>query len=268
MLPLNETFYNKTKHILKDGGKVIGAWLQMASPVSAEILARVGYDFLLIDMEHGPGDIQTLIYQLQAMKGYEVNSIVRVPWNDFVTIKRVLDAGAHGIHVPYVNTKAEAEAAVRAVKYAPGGIRGIAGSPRACGYGLNTANYQKYANDEILLYIAIETPEAVDNLDEILTVEGIDGIFIGPNDLATSIGHFTNSNHPETQEAIRVVEQKVFGKGKFLGTVGGTFDKACELYEKGYQFVVTLSDAVTLSKVHNEFMSRIQKEYPLHTNEL
>ncbi|MEG0591318.1 MAG: aldolase/citrate lyase family protein, partial [Lachnospiraceae bacterium] len=246
MLPLNEKFYNRTKHLLQDGKKTVGAWLQIASPFTAEIMARSGFDWLMIDMEHGPGDILTLISQLQAIKGYGVDTFVRAPWNDFVAIKRILDAGVNGILVPYVNTREEAEAAVQAMQYPTKGIRGVAGSSRAQGYGLGNDNYFPYADEEVMLMVAMETPEAVGNLDEILKVEGLDGIFIGPMDLATSMGHFCDPSHPEVQEMIRTIEKKVGASNKFLGTVAGNFEKAKALYEKGYQYVVTMADGVAL----------------------
>ena len=264
MLAMNETLYNRTKHILQSGGKTCGAWLQAASPITAEVMARTGFDFLVVDNEHGPGDIMTLMAQAQACKGYQTDVIVRVPWNDFVTIKRTLDAGATGIHVPYVNTPEEAEMAVRACKYPRNhgtGIRGIAGSPRACGYGLQSSNYLDKANDEILLYIAIETPEGADNVEEILKVEGVDGIFIGPMDLSTSMGYFASPSHPKVREKMAEIEKKVIGSGKFLGTVAGSFEQAQELYDRGYQYLITLSDTVTLSRACQEFVDRFQKQY-------
>jgi len=171
------TFKNRVKKLLKEGKKTSGAWLQIASPFTAEIMGRAGFDWLLIDMEHGPGNILTLVSQLQAISGTDTCALVRTPWNDFVAIKRILDTGVHGLLIPYVNTREEAEAAVRACRYPPDGIRGVAGSPRAQGFGQNVQDYLKNANDEILLITAVETPEAVANLDQILTVEGVDGIF-------------------------------------------------------------------------------------------
>ena len=265
MLPLGEKLYNNTKHKLKSGKKVCGAWLQAASPVTAEVMARTGFDFLIVDNEHGPGDTMTLMAQAQACKGYGVDVYTRVPWNDFVTIKKTLDVGVTGIHVPYVNTREEVEAAVRACRYPKDGldgIRGIANSPRASGYGLQTADYLQNANDEILLYIALETPQAVDHLDEMLEVEGVDGIFIGPMDLSTSMGYFADPSHPEVQERIAEIERKVIGSGKFLGTIAGSFERAQELYDRGYQYLITLSDTVTLSKVCHDFVTKFQSVYP------
>jgi len=167
------TFKNRVKKLLKEGKKTSGAWLQIASPFTAEILSSAGFDWLMIDMEHGPGDILTLISQIQAMKGTDCVPLVRTPWNDFVAIKRILDAGAQGVLIPYVNTHIQAEEAVKACKYPQEGIRGVAGSPRAPGYGQNIGKYLQRANDEVFIMIAVETSDAVANLDEILQVDGL-----------------------------------------------------------------------------------------------
>ena len=248
MLPLGVSFKNQSRRNLQEGKKLLGAWLQLCSPMSAEIFARAGFDFLVIDMEHAPGDCMTLLAQLHAMGKYPAMPVVRAPWNDFVTIKRILDVGVHGIHVPYVNTADEAKAAVRAVKYPPQGIRGIAGSPRACGYGIDGKNYFAHANDEILLYVAIETLRAANNIQELVNVNGVDGIFIGPMDLAASLGHIGEPAHPEVRAVIRSVEEKVIGSGKFLGTVAGDYADAEKLFARGYQYIIAMSDSIELSK--------------------
>lgn len=248
MLPIGKPLVNKVKARLKNGEKLLGAWTQLCSPMSAEIMARAGFDFVCVDMEHAPGDHLTLMSQLQAMAQYEALPVVRIPWNDFVDIKRTLDVGALGIHVPYVNTAEEAEAVVRAIHYPPLGIRGIAGSPRACGYGQDGPNYYMRANDEILLLVALETRQSVDNLDEILKIERIDGIFIGPFDMAASLGHVGNPGHPEVQKIIREIEAKVIGSGKFLGTVANGYDGAVELFDRGYQYLLAMSDSTELMK--------------------
>jgi 2-dehydro-3-deoxyglucarate aldolase/4-hydroxy-2-oxoheptanedioate aldolase len=225
-------------------------------------MSRAGFDWLIIDMEHGPGDILTLISQLQAMNGSGVVPLVRAPWNDFVAIKRILDAGVYGILFPYINTKAEAEAAVRACKYPPAGIRGVAGSPRAAGYGQNPKEYLTQANDEILIITAVETPEAVANLDEILAVEGLDGIFIGPMDLATSMGHPFDPAHPDVQETIGQIETKVLAAGKFLGTIAGNWEQAQARYNKGYQLLMLMADGVALGKLAADTVASFRASYP------
>lgn len=256
-------FENRVKRMLKQGKKTAGAWLQIASPFTAEIMSRAGFDWLIIDMEHGPGDILTLISQLQAMNGSGVAPLVRTPWNDFVAIKQILDAGAYGLLVPYVNTKAEAEAAVRACRYPPEGIRGVSGSPRAPGYGQNALeNYIRRANEEIFLMTAVETPLAVENLDEILEVPELDAIFIGPMDLASAMGHLGDAKHPEVQAAIATIESKVLASGKALGTVAGTWEQAQALYERGYQLLMLMADGVSLGKLAAEKAAQFRAAYP------
>lgn len=262
MLKETEVFTNTTKALLKENQKTIGAWLQLASPLTAEIIAKAGFDWALIDMEHAPGDIMSLIGQCQALDAYGVEPFVRTPWNDMVTIKKILDAGVYGILVPYVNSAEEAKAAVAAAKYPPLGVRGIAPSPRSGGFGMNSMNYLKHANEQTLVVVAIETPEAVSNIDEILEVEGLDGVFIGPMDLATSMGHFCNPAAEEVQNAIKVVETAALKSDKFIGTVSGNMEQAVVLYEKGYTFVVAMSDSTSLGKLALENMATFNEKYP------
>ena len=255
-------FENHVKQMLKEGKKTAGAWLQIASPFTAEIMSQAGFDWLMIDMEHGPGDMLSLIAQLQAMKGTKTAALVRVPLNDFVTIKRILDTGVHGLLIPYVNTREEAESAVRACRYPPQGIRGVAGSPRAQGYGQNVQAYLQQANDEVLLITAVETPTAVTNLEDILGVDGVDGIFIGPMDLATNMGHLGDPRHPEVQEAIAEIEGKVLESGKVLATISGSWEQAQRLYGRGYQMVMLMADGVSLAKLAVEKVAQFRKAYP------
>ena len=256
------TFKNRVKHMLNEGKKTSGAWLQIASPFTAEIMSRAGFDWLVIDMEHGPGDILALVSQIQAMSGTDTCALVRTPWNDFVTIKRILDTGAHGLLIPSVNSKEEAEAAVRACRYPPEGIRGVAGSPRAQGFGQNVQDYLKIANDEILLITAVETPDSVANLDGILSVEGVDGIFIGPMDLASNMGYLGQPGQPEVQEVIAGIEKKVFAAGKILATLAGTWEQAHILYKKGYQMIMLMSDGTSLAKLAAINVAQFKNYYP------
>lgn len=252
---------NKIKSLLKQGKPTAGAWLQMTSPFSAEIMARAGFDWLIVDMEHAPGDFLNLASQLQAIGGTDCVPFVRAPWNDPVAIKRILDTGVLGVLIPYVNSAEEAKNAVAACKYPPEGIRGLAGSPRAAYFGQNSMDYLKDANEEILVILAVETGEAIANLDEILAVDGLDGIFIGPMDLATSMGYFGDPSHPEVQQAIATVEEKTLKAGKYLGTVGGSWEQARKKYDKGYQLLMLMSDSVDLAKLAGQTVARFTEEY-------
>ncbi len=259
---MNKPFENPVKRRLKTGHKTLGAWLQLGSPLSAEIMAKAGFDWLMIDMEHAPGDIMNLVAQCQAISGTEAVPLVRATWNDFVLIKRILDAGAFGVLVPYVNTPAEAEAAVKACMYPPAGIRGMAGSPRAAGYGQHMWNYLKHANDQILIMTAVETGEAVINLDDILAVPGLDGIFIGPMDLASSLGFFGDASQPEVQKVIDTIEDKVLAAGKVLASIAGNWEQAQAKYARGYQMLMLMSDSVALGNLAAENVARFKKAFP------
>ena len=252
---------NLVKEKLTNGDKTIGAFLQMMSPVSAEILSQSGFDWLIVDLEHAPGDFANLQAQLQAMNGSGVLPFARAPWNDEVAIKRILDTGVMGVLVPYVNSRHEAEAAVAACKYPPRGVRGVAGSPRAAGYTGNAAEYLASANDEIIVMIAVETTEAVDNLDEILRIPDLDGIFIGPMDLASSMGHLGNPNHPDAQAQIEIIEKKVLASDKFLGTVATTADKAKHCFDAGYQWLVVIQDGAALVQAGRSKVTEFRNQY-------
>jgi 2-keto-3-deoxy-L-rhamnonate aldolase RhmA len=203
-----------------------------------------------------------MISQIQAMASGRALPVVRAPWNDFVALKRILDAGAYGVVVPYVNSRAEAEAAVRACQYPPHGIRGVAGSPRIVGYGLNSNSYLQRANEEILIVIQVETSQAVANLEEILAVPRLDGIFIGPMDLAASMGHLGNPAHPEVQSSIHRVEELVLQSDKALATLAAGFDEAKGLFDKGYQLVTLMADGVALAKLAAREVGLFRQNYP------
>ena len=252
---------NLVKQKLQQGQKTVGGFLQTLSPVAAEIMSQSGFDWLIVDLEHAPGDFANLQLQLQAMNGSAVIPFARAPWNDEVAIKRILDTGVLGVLIPYVNTRAEAEAAVAACKYPPEGVRGVAGSPRAAGYTRNAMSYLNSANAEIIVMIAVETAEAVDNLDEILSVAGLDGIFIGPMDLASSMGHLGNPTHPEAQEQIAIIENKVLASDKFLGTVATTADKAKVCFDKGYQWLIVMQDGAALRAAGDDAVAAFRNAY-------
>lgn len=262
MLKNGEVLYNKVKWMLKDGKRTIGSWLQLGSNISAEIVAKAGPDWVMIDMEHGPYDIPTLTMQLQAISKYDVVPFARAPWNDMVAIKQILDCGVMGIVVPYVSTKEEAERAVAACKYPTRGVRGVAGSPRAAGFTLDGQRYLGNANDQILVMTQVETPEAVRNIEELVTVDGLDGIFIGPMDLSCSMGHFATPSDPEVQAAIRHVEDVAFKSDKFLATVASDMKAAKALYDRGYGLVVPMSDSTTLAKAAKGVFDEFHSLYP------
>jgi len=249
------------KKRLQAGDRTIGAFLQTMSPVAAEILSRSSFDWLIVDLEHAPGDFANLQAQLQAMNGSGVVPFARAPWNDAVAIKRILDTGVMGVLVPYVNSRQEAESAVAACKYPPAGIRGVAGSPRAAGYGRNAGPYLAAANAETVVIVAVETRLAIDNLDEILEVDDLDGIFIGPMDLASSLGYPGNPSARPVQEAIALIEARVRASGRFLGTIATTWDQARACFERGYQWMIVLQDGAALRKAGDDLVDSFRAEY-------
>ena len=251
---------NHVKRALREGRPTAGAWLTCAAAISAEIMSRAGFDWLLIDMEHGHGDFQTLLAQLQAIEGSETIPVVRVQWNDPAIIKRVLDMGAYGVMVPWVGGRREAEAAVRAAKYPPDGIRGIAGSHRAGGYGRHAAEYWKRANEEILVVIQVETRAAVDEIDQIVKVPGVDVLFIGPGDLSTALGHMGDSGHPDVQAAIARVEAAARGGGRRARQHHARAGSRRASSTKGYQFLTLCSDTSLVVQGSQDVVARFRQD--------
>lgn len=232
---------NRLKTLLREGKYAAGSWVSLCSPLGAEIMGMAGYDWLLIDMEHGAGDYQTLLSQLQAIgSAGETTPIVRVQWNDPIVVKRVLDLGAQGVMVPGIRTAEEARRAVASIKYPPEGIRGIAGV-RASRFGQDPT-YLKEANDNIAMFLQIEMADAVKNVEEILAVPGIDVAFVGPNDLAADLGHTGDMAHADVQGAIKKVEDEANKKGIVLGSVSRNWDQAKALVDKGYRAVSIMGD--------------------------
>jgi 4-hydroxy-2-oxoheptanedioate aldolase len=179
---------NHVKRRLKAGEPSIGTWLSLPSPEAAEYASRIGFDWLVIDAEHNPVDIRTLAQMFSAMSASGTAPMVRIPWNTPENFKRVLDAGAWGTVVPMVNTREEAERAVEASRYYPEGRRSVGGGRHGMSFGASAAEYYSNANEQVLLVLQIEHIEGVENAEEILSVPGVDACFIGPNDLAASMG--------------------------------------------------------------------------------
>ncbi len=247
--------------LLRSGKPTVGAWLSLGSAATAEILARSGFDWLMIDMEHGLGGFSELVSQLRAIDGLGPLALVRSPWNDLVQIKRILDAGAAGILVPYVNSLAEAQHAVAACTYPPIGRRGAATSTRAAHQG-QSPSYFAESDERILILVQVETVDAVRRIDDILAVPRIDGVFVGPVDLSASMGHLGDRHHPDVQEAIASVERRVLDSGKILGTISASWSDAEALYRRGYTFVSLMADGVSLATEAREAIQRFSNAFP------
>src|SRR5947208_814030 len=179
---------NGFKRALVSGRPQIGLWSSLSSNYSVEVIAGAGFDWILLDTEHSPSDLESVLTQLQAAAAYPTHPVVRVPWNDMVTIKRVLDVGAQSLLIPYVSTAEEAKAAVSHTRYPPAGVRGVAGTTRATRFG-RVKDYAKRAQEEICVLVQVETEEAMKNIESICAVDGVDGVFIGPADLHASMGY-------------------------------------------------------------------------------
>jgi len=232
---------NSFRQALHDRQPLYGCWLALANTVSTEILGYAGFDWLLLDAEHSPNDLSSLHMQLLALKDSPSAPVVRPQWNDPVLLKRLLDLGFYNFLIPMVQTADEARRAVAATRYPPEGIRGVSASQRSNRYG-EEPNYFKTINASICVMVQIETPEGIANIGSIADVEGVDGVFIGPQDLAATYGHLLNPAHEEVQNAIRQATQAVLGKGKPVGTLAPAEADARRYLEMGMTFVATGTD--------------------------
>jgi len=237
---------NGIKSRLAAGDSVFGCWIGSGSPVNAEILGHVGFDFLLVDQEHGEGELSYAVSVLRAADSSGTPCLVRVPSNDPVWFKRILDAGADSLMVPSVGTAEEAEAVVRACRYPPEGIRGYAAPiVRASNYGM-VKDYIRRANDNLLIVVQIESADAVAHAAEICAVDGVDVVFIGPNDLAGSIGRLEQLEHPEVRALITQAEDAILASGKAMGTIPNAGASLQQLFQRGYRMVAGPNDLAML----------------------
>jgi 4-hydroxy-2-oxoheptanedioate aldolase len=232
---------NRFKHAILSGQKQIGLWSHLCSPISIEILAHCGYDWLLLDMEHSPNEVPDVLAQLQAMQGGTATPIVRPPWNDMVTFKRLLDIGVQTLLVPYIQTAEEARAAVSYTRYPPEGVRGYAGAPRASHYG-RVKGYAQRSAEEICVLLQVETLEGLKNLEAIAQVAGVDGVFIGPGDLSAALGHLGNPKHPEVLKVIDEAIARIRACGKAAGILTGDEALAKHYVAQGCLFVAVGAD--------------------------
>jgi len=229
------------KQNLQQKKQLIGCWSALANPITTEVLGLAGFDWILLDGEHAPNDIQTFIPQLMALKDSKSIPVVRPPVNDPVVIKRLLDIGFYNLIIPFVETAQEAELAVSATRYPPQGIRGVSVGHRNNAYG-TIEDYFKNINDNIGVVVQIESQKALDNLDSILDVEGVDGIFVGPSDLAAALGYLGNPNQPDVQDAILTVFKKAKNKNKSVGILAPVYDDAQKYISWGANLVAVGSD--------------------------
>ena len=250
---------NAFKQALKDKQQ-LGLFSTLGSPNLAELLAGCGYDWILIDTEHSPNDMQEIVSQLQAMSSFDVQTIVRPAWSDMIMVKRCLDAGAQTLLFPCVQNAAEAELAVSYTRYPPLGVRGVSGSTRAASYGLDTKYFQS-AEEQICVLVQIETKEALDKLEEIAAVEGVDAVFIGPTDLAASMGHIGNTQHPEVQAAVDDAFRRLRALGKPTGYLTLNEAEATRRIAEGVDFIAVATDTSIITRGATALLQRLA---PVH----
>ena len=224
----------------------IGLWSSLCSNLAAEIIAHSGFDWIVLDTEHSPNEVPDLVSQLQAMGKGTASPVVRAAWNDTVLIKRILDIGAQSILLPYVQTAEEAGRAVAAVRYPPRGVRGVSAASRASNFG-RVKEYLKKADEEICLLVQVETSAALEQLESISSIEGVDGVFIGPADLSASLGHLGDPQHPRTQRALEDAGRRLASLGKPAGILAVVEADARRYIEWGYNFVAVGIDTTLLA---------------------
>jgi len=230
------------RHRVLAGEWLAGTFLNLGSPLTAEIAGRSGFDWLMLDQEHGPGSEETLLQQLHAVSASNAATIVRIANNEPARFKRVLDLGANGVMVPYVNNAEEARAAVASVRYPPHGLRGVSKFNRAAGFGQNFDDYYAHCHERLVTMAQIETPESLTQLDAIAGVDGVDVLFIGPLDLTTNMGIQGQFENPRFIEARRAVATAARKAGKAAGILATAASQIPVLREEGFSVMAFGSD--------------------------
>ncbi len=248
---------NPFKRAIKAGQLQLGLWSSLSSNLTVEVIAGSGFDWLLLDTEHSPNELPMVHSQLQATVGGTAHPVVRPPWNDPVVIKRFLDIGAQSFLIPYVQTEEEARAAVAATRYPPRGIRGVATTSRASRFG-RIKDYFARADEEICVIVQIESQQGLDNLEAIASVEGVDGLFIGPSDLSAALGHLGNANHPEVQEAIEDAIRRIQACGSIAGFLTGDERLARRYIELGCLVAAVGADIGILARGSEQLAMRFK----------
>jgi len=226
---------------------VTGTWLNLGSSMTAEIAATAGFDWVVIDLEHGSGDHESCVHQLQAVAGTPAAPIVRVAWNEAPRFKRVLDLGTSGVVVPYVTTPDEARQAVAAMRYPPQGVRGTASLNRASDFGTGFNEYFAMANEKLTTIVQVETEGTLEHVGEIAAIDGVDVLFVGPLDLSVSLGIPQQFDHPRFREALARVSDAALARGKAAGILLLSPDQIEQTVADGYTFIGLGSDGGVLA---------------------
>ncbi|UGA37099.1 4-hydroxy-2-oxoheptanedioate aldolase [Chromobacterium haemolyticum] len=253
---------NPFKAALRDGRSQIGLWLGLASPYSAELLAGAGFDWLLIDGEHAPNELNDVLLQLQAIAPYPCHPIVRAASNDPVRIKRLLDIGAQTLMLPMVQNADEAARAVAATRYPPRGIRGVGSALARASRWNRVPDYLTRADSEICVLVQVETRQALAALEGIAATDGVDGVFIGPADLAADMGHPGRPDHPDVRAAMDDAIRRIRAQGKAAGILMGDEAEARRLLELGARFVAVGVDTTLLARRAEALAAAFRSQTP------
>ena len=237
----------------------IGLWVGLADAYATELIANAGYDWLLIDGEHAPSDLRTTLSQLQSMAAYPSQAVVRPPIGSVQLIKQLLDIGVQTLLIPMVETVEQAELMVKAVRYPPEGIRGVGAALARATRWNSIPDYYAHAHEQICLLIQIESVQGLNHLDEILKIEGIDGVFIGAVDLSATMGYQGDPNHPDVQKAVKAAIQKIRAAGKAAGILSTTNEVTQKYIELGTEFVAVGVDTSVLMNGLRTLLAKYKK---------
>ncbi|KAF1050895.1 MAG: 4-hydroxy-2-oxo-heptane-1,7-dioate aldolase [Stenotrophomonas maltophilia] len=253
---------NTFKQRLLQGPAQIGLWLGLADAYCAELAANAGFDWLLIDGEHAPNDLRSLLGQLQAVAAYPSQPVIRPVLGDTALIKQLLDLGAQTLLVPMVESAEQARELVRAMRYPPGGVRGVGSALARASRWNAIGDYLQHADEQMCLLVQIENLEGLANLDDIAAVEGVDGVFIGPADLSASMGQRGNPGHPEVQAAIENAIRRIRAAGKAPGILSADERLARRYIELGAAFVAVGVDTTVLMRGLQALAARFKDDAP------
>lgn len=246
-LPQVDLPANAFKRAIAAGRSQIGLWSSIPSNYTVEVIAGAGFDWILLDTEHSPNDLESVVTQLQAAAAYPTTPIVRIAWSDQVVIKRYLDAGVQTLLIPFVSSAEEARAAVSYTRYPPQGVRGLGGTTRATRFG-RIRNYAKRAQDELCVLVQVETREGLDEIEAICAVEGVDGVFIGPADLHASLGHTGEIANEAVLPVIDDAIRRIRAAGKAPGVLTPAEPLARRWLDCGALFVAVGADVGILAR--------------------
>ncbi len=250
---------NPFTHAIAAGEKQVGLWVSLGTNFTAEVVAPADYDWVLLDMEHCPNDLQSIMAQLQVFAAYRTTAIVRPEWNDPVLVKRLLDVGAEGLLFPMIQSVEEAQQAVASTRYPPRGIRGVSTSTRAAGFS-RKADYLSRVEDETTVIVQIETRHALEQAEHIAAVDGVSAVFFGPSDIAADIGKLGQPNCDEVWALIMPVAKRLISKGVRVGTLVLDPDFAAKLLKEGFTFVACGMDTALLARAVDGLLTSVKEQ--------